>query len=81
MNQYVNAFHLAQSNSGDEIILYFAQNHPTFSEVGKIESVDQTAVASLVMSRNAAEHFLESLDKILHTKVDEDDISTAKIPD
>ena len=63
MYQYANGFSCALSGNGNEFVLCFAQQCPSFDGTGKLDKVTKEPVASLIMSADKAKELARALSK------------------
>lgn len=54
MYQYTNGFSCALSGNGNEFVLCFAQQCPSFDSTDKLGKITKEPVASLIMSADKA---------------------------
>ena len=65
MNTYVNGFQTAKSSNGEEFILRFTQQSPSFNSAGITEDIEETVVAALVMTPALAKDIVMVLGRII----------------
>ncbi len=64
MYQYANGFSCALSGNGNEFVLCFAQQCPSFDGTGKLDKVTKEPVASLIMSADKAKELAHAIETL-----------------
>lgn len=80
MYQYTNGFSCALSGNGNEFVLCFAQQCPSFDSTDKLGKITKEPVASLIMSADKAKELARAIETLCSTVLPgEDAIPT--VPD
>lgn len=80
MYQYANGFSCALSGNGNEFVLCFAQQCPSFDSTDKLGKITKEPVASLIMSADKAKELARAIETLCSTVLPgEDAIPT--VPD
>lgn len=78
MYQYANGFSCALSGNGNEFVLCFAQQCPSFDSTDKLGKITKEPVASLIMSADKAKELARAIETLCSAVLPgEDAIPTA----
>ena len=64
MYQYTNGFSCALSGNGNEFVLCFAQQCPSFDSTDKLGKITEEPVASLIMSADKAKELARAIETL-----------------
>lgn len=64
MYQYTNGFSCALSGNGNEFVLCFAQQCPSFDSTDKLGKITKEPVASLIMSADKAKELARAIETL-----------------
>jgi len=64
MYQYANGFSCALSGNGNEFVLCFAQQCPSFDSTDKLGKITKEPVASLIMSADKAKELARAIETL-----------------
>ena len=64
MYQYTNGFSCALSGNGNEFVLCFAQQCPSFDSTDKLGKITKEPVSSLIMSADKAKELARAIETL-----------------
>lgn len=77
MYQYANGFSCALSGNGNEFVLCFAQQCPSFDSTDKLGKITKEPVASLIMSADKAKELARAIETLCSTVLPGEDVIPA----